>query len=193
MKATYKYVVIPEYNTNPIQLTFTNGQEAYDVRYGFIDGTYEIKFIDKVGRFYDLTDYTISYNKSIWSNGQYFIPVLNYTSPVDNKKYKFYFDKTERVREVKSVSAQRLENGDVKITVETLYTPQNGYLKYRFYICGKYVYADTDSNIAEVVIPKDQWAEGNSKTYNLSAFIIDDKSGEWYLSREYQQAKVTIE
>ena len=193
LKTTYKYIVISEYNTNPIQLTFTNGQEAYDVRYGFIDGTYEIKFIDVVGRFYDLTDYTISYNQSIWSNGQYFIPVLNYTSPVDNKKYKFYFDKTERVGEVKSVSAQRLENGDVKITVETLYTPQNGYLKYRFYICGKYVYADTDSNIAEVIIPKDQWAEGNSKTYNLTAYIIDDESGEWYISREYQQAKVTIE
>lgn len=190
LKSTYKYVVLSEYYDAGLKITYNNGQEAYDTRYGFIDGTYKIQFIDKVGRLYDLSDYIISYSSSIY--GEYYSPKITYTSPVDNKTYTVYENLIEKVGDIKSITAGRLDNGDVKITIETLYFPQSGTLKYQFKVYGTYLDVYADSKITEVIIPKEQWPENTSKAYYLTSYIVDNDSGEMFYSNEFPQDTLTV-
>lgn len=190
LKATYKYIVVPEFNKqNACSIVFNNGG-GYDRRYGLVDGTYKVIHTDKVGRTYEITDYTVTYPSNTTG---YAIPTISYMNPhplanadSSNPRPDSYIPEMKIVGECANLKAEFLENGDIRVSWDCLYLPENGTMHYSIgfkanqNIYGTsytYVYSSTP----EVIIFPDMLHQNiDIAHFNVYADIVDNETGEKY-------------
>ncbi len=191
LKTTYKYFVIPEYLERICTIVFNDENAGFDRRYGLIDGTYKVFHTDKVGRTYEITDYTVTYptgttgySKPIIS---YWNPDPNVNSDSSNPSMDGYYPVMKIVGDCANLKAETLENGDIKITLDCLLYPENGTMRFRIgYPAEKGSYGGTaykyiDSQTPEIIISPDMLRpDFNKATFYVYADIIDNKTGKEY-------------
>lgn len=191
LKATYKYVVIPEYLERTCSIVFNDENAGYDKRYGLIDGTYKVFHTDKVGRTYEITDYTITYPTNVTGYGtpkiSYWNPDPRVYSDSSNPRMDTYYPTMKMVGECANLKAETLENGDIKITLDCLIYPENGSMRFKVgYPAEKgssggskmeYIYSETP----EIIISPDMIRPDFTTTFfYVYADIIDDETGKEY-------------
>ncbi len=191
LKTTYKYVVIPEYLARTCTIVFNDENTGYDRRYGLIDGTYKVFHTDKVGRTYEITDYTVTYPTSTTGYGKpkisYWNPDPRVNSDSSNPSMDTYYPVMKIVGDCANLKAETLENGDIKITLDCLLYPENGTMRFRVgYPAEKSNYGGTaykyiDSQTPEIIISPDMLRpDFNKATFYVYADIIDDETGKEY-------------
>lgn len=191
LKATYKYVVIPKYLERTCSIVFNNENAGYDKRYGLIDGTYKVFHTDKVGRTYEITDYTITYPTNVTGYGT---PKISYWNPdprvysnSSNPRMDTYYPTMKMVGECANLKAETLENGDIKITLDCLIYPENGSMRFKVgYPAEKgssggskmeYIYSETPV----IIISPDMIRPDFTTTFfYVYADIVDDETGKEY-------------
>lgn len=188
LKATYKYIVIPEYNKGYTCTVEFNDGGAYDIRYGLIDGTYKVIHTDKVGRTYEITDYTVSYANN-WDKNQ---PKITYMNPdpavnanSSNPSPDTYYPIMKFAGKCENLTAEILENGDIKLSMDCPYYPENGTMKFKFgypaeksqYGGSTMKYIETDK--PEIIISPDMLRPNiNRPTFYAQSIIVDNETGE---------------
>lgn len=176
LKATYKYVVIPEFQEHSCSIVFNDENYAYDIRYKLVDGTYKVVHTDTVGRTYEITDYTVLYSNNM--------PLLSYINPVTNKK-ETYYAKVEKVAGLcENLKAVRLEDGNIKVSVDCPYYPENGTMLFSVgYPAEKGEnygarYEYIESSTPEVIISPDMLIpDKDYATFFVYAYIVDNETG----------------
>ena len=125
-KIAYKYIVIPEYVESSCSIVFNDENYVYDVRNGFIDGTYKVIYTDKIGRTHEISDYTLTYeNKSkIPTTVSIKNPYTGYKQEYDIKLEKF-------AGRFENPQILQLEDGGFKVIIDCLYPPENGTMIYK--------------------------------------------------------------
>lgn len=200
MKATYKYIVIPEYQKACICTVEFNDGGAYDIRYGLVEGTYKVIHTDLVGRTYEITDYTVSYKNSY----NYNQPIITYMNPdpdyyadSSNPKPEGRYPTMNIVGKLEGASGEMLENGDFKITVNCPYSDAvAGTVKYHIQYPAKKAdsgYGTTYHNLKseenEIIIPRDMlYINGTKVTFYVRSLIVDDETGTEY----YHSGEITV-
>ncbi len=191
LKATYKYVVIPEYLARTCTIVFNDENTGYDRRYGLIDGTYKVFHTDKVGRTYEITDYTVTYPTGTTGYSKpkisYWNPDPRVNSDSSNPSMDTYYPVMKIVGDCANLKAETLENGDIKITLDCLLYPENGTMRFRIgYPAEKSNYGGTaykyiDSQTPEIIISPDMLRpDFNKATFYVYADIIDNETGKEY-------------
>ena len=191
LKATYKYFVIPEYLSRTCTVVFNDENAGFDRRYGLIDGTYKVFHTDKVGRTYEITDYTVTYPTSTTGYGKpiisYWNPDPNVNSDSSNPSMDGYYPEMKIVGDCANLKAETLENGDIKITLDCLIYPENGSMRFKVgYPAEKgssggskmeYIYSETP----EIIISPDMIRPDFTTTFfYVYADIVDDETGKEY-------------
>lgn len=189
-KATYKYIVIPKYLEDSCSIVFNDEDYTYDKRYGLIDGTYKVIHTDKVGRTYEITDYTVTYPSNVTGYG---VPTISYMHPhpkanVDssNPRPLKYIPKMNVVGACENLQAVILDDGNIKISADCLYYPKNGTMLFKIgYPAEKSKYGTTikyiDASTPEAIISPDMLRPDlNVAHFYLYAYIIDNETGKKY-------------
>lgn len=190
MKATYKYVVIPEYLNESCSVIFNDENHAYDKRYGLIDGTYKVIHTDKVGRTYEITDYTVTYPTNVTGYG---IPTISYWHPhplanadSSNPRPEEYKPIMKTAGACDNLQAVWLEDGNIKISLDCPYLPENGTMLFKFgYPAEKSKYGKImkyiETSTPEAIISPDMLCPDMDNAYfYVYAYIVDDETGEEY-------------
>lgn len=190
LKTTYKYVVIPEYLEEACSIVFNDENTAYDCRYGLIDGTYKVYHTDKVGRIYEITDYTVTYPTNVTGFG---IPTISYWNPhplanadSSNPRQERFTPKMKIVGACENLQIERLANGDIKISIDCPYPPEFGTMIFKFgYPAEKGQYGTKikyiETTTPEVIISRDMIRPDiDNAFFYINAYIVDDKTGERY-------------
>ena len=130
--ATYKYVVVENYESANIDLSFNEPLEIYDVTTGFEDGSYSVIYKDRIGKEHIITEYDIEYELD------YVICTFkNPKDPNTTKLLKYKWEIPENVKvagAVENLNIEWLEDGRVKATIDCPVQPQNGYVQHKVYI-----------------------------------------------------------
>lgn len=190
LKTTYKYVVIPEYLEESCSIVFNDEDYTYDCRYGLIDGTYKVYHTDKVGRTYEITDYTVTYPTNVTGFG---VPTISYWNPhplanadSSNPRQERFIPKMKIAGACDSIQVVRLEDGNIKISVDCPYSPKFGTILFKFgYPAEKGQYGTIikyiETSTPEVIISPDMLRPDiDIANFYVNAYIVDDKTGEIY-------------
>ena len=180
-KANYKYIVIPKYIAPYCSIVFNEGY-AYDKRYGLQEGTYKVIHTDTVGRTYEITDYEVKYMYD-----SYLYPKLTYINPATGKKESYSDDKLiidKYVATCSNLQAEKLESGDIKISLDCENYPKEGDIVFYFsYLAkaedGGQERQTIESTTPEVIIPADM----------LSPLITDNATFKAWVCLFYDNGK----
>lgn len=125
-KIAYKYIVIPEYVESSCSIVFNDENYVYDVRNGFISGTYKVVYTDKTGKTHEITDYLLYYenNSKIPATVSIKNPYTGYKQEYDIKLEKF-------AGRFENPQILQLEDGGFKVIIDCLYPPENGTMIYK--------------------------------------------------------------
>lgn len=188
LKTTYKYVVIPKYLEESCSIVFNDENYAYDCRYGLIDGTYKVYHTDKVGRIWEISDYTVTYPTNVTGYG---VPTISYWHPhplanadSSNPRQEKFTPNMKIVGACENLQIEKLSNGDIKISLDCLYQPENGTMLFSFgYPAEKGQYGVKikyiESATPEVIITRDMLQPDiNTAFFYIRAYIVDDETGE---------------
>ena len=132
MKATYKYVVVEEYEKCNINISFNKPFEIYDITTGFEDGSYSVIYKDSIGKEHTITEYDIEYELDY--------VICTFKNPKDTnatKQLKYKWEIPENVKVagvVENLDIEWLDDGRVKVTIDCPVQPQNGYVQHKVYI-----------------------------------------------------------
>ena len=190
LKTTYKYVVIPEYLEESCSIVFNDESYVYDCRYGLTDGTYKVYHTDKVGRIWEITDYTVAYPTNVTGYG---VPTISYWHPhplanadSSNPRQEKYTPKMKIAGACENLRIVKLANGDNKISLDCPYKPEFGTMLFKVgYPAEKAQYGTkvkyVESTTPEVIISRDMIRPDiDNAFFYIYAYIVDDKTGETF-------------
>lgn len=172
-KANYKYIVIPKYIAPYCSIVFNEGY-AYDKRYGLQEGTYKVIHTDAVGRTYEITDYEVKY-----IGDDYLRPKLTYIDPATGSKKSYsdsYLKIDKYVATCSNLQAEKLENGDIKVSLDCENYPKEGDIVFYFsYLAkaedGGQERQTIESTTPEVIIPADMLSPLITDNATFSAWV----------------------
>ncbi len=172
-KIAYKYIVIPEYFKPSCSIVFNDENYAYDMRDGFVDGTYKVIYTDKIGRTHEMTDYTFTYEEK--SKMPTTVSIKNpYTG--NTEKYDVNLEKV--VGKFENPQVSKLEDGSYKVTIDCQYPPETGTMiyeiTYRTKVGIRVMTRTIETSSLETIIDESLYFTDGVSAIKITAYIHND-------------------